>query len=166
MAGIVVGVDGSEESRDALRWGVEDGHRRKLPVTAVHIVDPQEAPNPHRAALGYVSDEATVRRVADDERALRDDLSVQARQRAEARLDAIIRETVPDEQSSVRRITLEDKRPGRALVGRARNADLLVVGSRGRGGFANLSLGSVSRYCVLHAPVPVVVIRAGILSAV
>src|SRR3954469_5928226 len=46
-----------------------------------------------------------------------------------------------------------------ALCGRAEEADLLVVGSRGHGGFVGLVLGSVSSYCVHHAHCPVVVVR-------
>jgi nucleotide-binding universal stress UspA family protein len=49
--------------------------------------------------------------------------------------------------------------PARTLLDEARGADLLVVGSRGRGGFAGLLLGSVSQHCVHHAPCPVVVVR-------
>ena len=46
------------------------------------------------------------------------------------------------------------------LVDEADGADLLVVGSRGHGGFAGLLLGSVSQQCAHHAPCPVVIIRA------
>jgi nucleotide-binding universal stress UspA family protein len=49
--------------------------------------------------------------------------------------------------------------PGRKLVAAAEDADLLVVGSRGNGGLAGTLLGSVSLYCVTHAPCPVVVFR-------
>jgi len=49
--------------------------------------------------------------------------------------------------------------PGRALVEAAKGAELLVVGSRGRGGFAGALFGSVSLHCVSHAPCPVVVVR-------
>jgi nucleotide-binding universal stress UspA family protein len=49
--------------------------------------------------------------------------------------------------------------PGPALVEAARGADLLVVGSRGHGGFTGALLGSVSSHCVHHAPCPVLVIR-------
>jgi len=49
----------------------------------------------------------------------------------------------------------------KVLVSEAKDADLLVVGSRGHGGFAGLLLGSVSLHCVTHAPCPVVVVRGG-----
>ncbi len=49
--------------------------------------------------------------------------------------------------------------PGHALVGQSREADLLAVGHRGRGGFQSAVLGSVGLQCVLHATVPVTVVR-------
>jgi nucleotide-binding universal stress UspA family protein len=56
---------------------------------------------------------------------------------------------------------VEDRSPAEALVELSTDADLLVVGSRGRGGFTSLLLGSVSHAAVLHALCPVVVIPPG-----
>jgi len=53
---------------------------------------------------------------------------------------------------------VEDRNPAQALVELSADADLLVVGSRGRGGFTSLLLGSVGHAAVLHATCPVVVI--------
>jgi nucleotide-binding universal stress UspA family protein len=58
----------------------------------------------------------------------------------------------------VQRTVVEDRNPAQALVELSADADLLVVGSRGRGGFSSLLLGSVSHAAVLHALCPVVVI--------
>jgi nucleotide-binding universal stress UspA family protein len=52
--------------------------------------------------------------------------------------------------------------PAQALLDTAKDADLLVVGSRGHGGFTEALLGSVSQHVVHHAPCPVVVVRGGI----
>jgi nucleotide-binding universal stress UspA family protein len=53
---------------------------------------------------------------------------------------------------------IEDRHPADALVTLSADADLLVVGSRGRGGFTEMLLGSVSHAAVLHAACPVVVV--------
>jgi nucleotide-binding universal stress UspA family protein len=58
----------------------------------------------------------------------------------------------------VERSVVEDRNPAQALVELSADADLLVVGSRGRGGFTSLLLGSVSHAAVLHALCPVAVI--------
>ena len=69
-----------------------------------------------------------------------------------------VRETV--EGIDVHRTVVEDRNPAEALVELSHEADLLVVGARGRGGFSSLLLGSVSHAVVLHARCPVVVIPA------
>jgi nucleotide-binding universal stress UspA family protein len=58
----------------------------------------------------------------------------------------------------VERVVIDDRHPAEALVEASNDADLLVVGSRGRGGFKQLLLGSVSHAVVLHATCPVVVV--------
>jgi nucleotide-binding universal stress UspA family protein len=68
-----------------------------------------------------------------------------------------LREALPDAGDvEVERRVVEGA-PGAVLVAESRDADLLVVGSRGHGGFAQLLLGSVSQQCAHHAECPVVI---------
>jgi nucleotide-binding universal stress UspA family protein len=81
------------------------------------------------------------------------------RSRAERVLDTLlgeVEEAVGDVE--VRRTVIEDRHPAEALVSVSADADLLVVGSRGLGGFTEMLLGSVSHAAVLHAVCPVVVV--------
>jgi nucleotide-binding universal stress UspA family protein len=137
MARIVVGVDGSENSLVALRWALDEAERRQATVEAVNAWQyPYTGVGfaPYIDAYG-LEDAASM--------TLRDAVrSVCADQAAFERIDRlVVQET-----------------PAHALVHAAKGADLLVVGSRGRGGFAGLLLGSVSTQCVHHAPCPVVVV--------
>jgi nucleotide-binding universal stress UspA family protein len=84
------------------------------------------------------------------------------RRQAEELLDGLLGDlegTV--EGIEVRRIVVEDRHPAECLVERSEDADLVVVGSRGRGGFSSLLLGSVSHAVVLHGRCPVVVVPSG-----
>jgi nucleotide-binding universal stress UspA family protein len=139
MRRIVVGVDGSEGSRAALEWAVEEARLRGADVDAVHVwLYPP---------LTYMT--GLVPAPVFD----RDDLVAGAREVLDAACDAVDRGSV-----RINRIVIEGGAPHR-LVDAASDADLLVVGSRGHGGVAGLLLGSVSRYCVHHARCPVVVVR-------
>ena len=81
-------------------------------------------------------------------------------QAATERLDRVVDSIVgTDPGVKVERRVLEGGAAG-VLVDIAAGADLLVVGSRGRGGFAGLLLGSVAQQCVHHATCPVVVVRS------
>jgi nucleotide-binding universal stress UspA family protein len=77
--------------------------------------------------------------------------------RAEGRIAAALRDL--DTEGLDVRVVVTTEEPARALIDQSAFADLLVVGSRGRGGFHGLVLGSVSVRCALHAHCPVTVVR-------
>jgi len=154
---VVVGVDGSAGAKNALRWALAEARLRHWPVRAVHawmfgyIGGSVEGYPYWGGSLGsYTSlgvDLGDLHRAAGDllERALAD-----AKDEAEG--VEIDRHVVEGAAAEV-------------LVREATPDDLLVVGSRGHGGFAGLMLGSVSQQCVHHAPCPVVVIHPAKPSA-
>ncbi|MFE7589824.1 universal stress protein [Kitasatospora sp. NPDC057512] len=140
---IVVGVDGSEPSDRALRWAVRQA---ELTGAAVVAVIAWEYPTYHGARGWFppgITDEA--------------ELAGRARQE----VDRAVRRAVGEEPPVEVRTEARYGTPAGALVEAARGADLLVVGSRGLGGFAGMLLGSVAQHCTRHAGVPVVVVRDG-----
>ena len=138
---IVVGVDGSEGSRRALHWALEEASLRKLRVRAVGVVQI------HLVALsvpGYpYADETYINDLVENVR------QMVASEVESARVGFDVAVTVEAVMGS----------PAEVLVEAAVDAKMLVVGSRGHGGFAGLLLGSVSQECVSHGPVPVLVVR-------
>jgi nucleotide-binding universal stress UspA family protein len=148
MKAIVVGIDDSDESRDALRWAVDEARLRKIPVTALHAWEPPAFP---------ASPE--IEPVA----ALQVDLSlITTIEEAAVRLvERVVKEVVGDDSTvEVRPLTAEGP-PASILIDALGADDLIVVGSRGLGGFKSLLLGSVSQQVVSHAPCPVLVHRHG-----
>ncbi|MET1010526.1 MAG: universal stress protein [Gaiellaceae bacterium] len=149
MAKVVVGTDGSPSAQRAVRWALGEARLRKSPVHIVHawMVPLLEAlPEPWLIGtpVGHTDDELHDRLAAGAREFL--EAAVAEAKAAEPGLDVIGE--------------LAEARPAAALLAAARDADLLVVGSRGHGGFAGLLLGSVSSQCVHHAPCPVVVVPA------
>jgi len=142
MGRMVVGVDGSEPSARALRWALDEAARRGDTVEAVTVW--------HYPVL--TADAMSGTSLAVDAEALAGN--------ARTVLEDTLAGVVADEaaRAAVVRIVAEGS-PGHVLVEAAAGADLLVVGSRGLGGFAGLLLGSVSNHCVHHAPCPVTVVR-------
>lgn len=140
MAKIVVGVDGSAASNAALRWALEEARLRGARLEAVHAFASPEVSTTSQALHLIETDFAAYRAAGAEivDRALSD---------AGA-------ESVEIERSVV------EGPPAAALLDAAKEADLLVVGSRGHGGFAGLLLGSVSEQCAHHAPCPVVIVRS------
>jgi nucleotide-binding universal stress UspA family protein len=142
---IVVGVDGSNASKAALRWAAEEARLRGARLQAVYVFEH----SPSWQMYGYSAEIAAipVSAMPDDQH---------SRELAQSLVDRLVAD-LGDLGVEVEAIAHEDRRPAHALVERSRDADLLVVGSRGRGGFAGLVLGSVSQQCAQHASCPVVV---------
>lgn len=136
---IVVGVDGSSGGRAALRWALEEAERRHATVDVVlawHL--PYTFGGPAMTVPFDPAEEAS---------------------NAKQQLDHLVAAAVGREHRDleVNQIVAQGA-AARVLLDVAKGADLLVVGSRGRGGFTGLLLGSVSQQCVHHAPCPVVVV--------
>jgi nucleotide-binding universal stress UspA family protein len=139
MRRIVVGVDGSAGSGAALTWAT-----RQAELTGADL----------EVVLAFGSELAWIDIGADYEAEWR----ARAAQEARATLGRCVGEIVPSALRPRVHQTVVDAAPAAALVATARDADLLVVGSRGRGAVAGLLLGSVSRRCTEQAPCPVVVV--------
>jgi nucleotide-binding universal stress UspA family protein len=131
---IVVGVDGSDASLDALRWGLRQAQLTGSRLEAV-------------ASWDYPSQYAEL--VADE---------IDWNGRAKSILDDAIATVGAVGDVSITRTTTQGH-PARVLTDASTDADLLVVGSRGHGGFAGMLLGSVSVHVSAHADCPVVVVR-------
>jgi nucleotide-binding universal stress UspA family protein len=136
MDSIVVGIDGSAGSAEALRWAVEEARLHGARVVALRCWGGRD----HLSREGW-----------DDERAA-------AEQRATAELAALVEGAVPEDADLVEQRTM-DARPEWGLLEVGADADLLVVGARGATGLKGLVVGSVSQQVVHHAHVPVAVVR-------
>jgi len=138
---IVVGVDGSPSSRAALRWAVRQAVLTGAMVDAVIAWQVPMILRTSAWAPIYV----------DEANGLEED--------ARKTLDTVISDEVApaDRRQVTTRVVFGH--PAEVLLDAASDADLLVVGSRGHGSFADALLGSVGQYCVHHAHCPVLVIR-------
>jgi nucleotide-binding universal stress UspA family protein len=147
---IVVGVDGSEASNKALSWALAEARLRGDTVVALHAwALPYPAPTALPGALLAPVEPgmAVEGGMAEALRKGAEDLLAQAVSRARPAGVTIEQRLVEAPAAT-------------ALIEEAKGAELLVVGSRGHGGFAGLLLGSVSQQCANHAPCPVVIVRA------
>jgi nucleotide-binding universal stress UspA family protein len=138
---IVAGVDGSPSSISALRWAIRQAGLTGAAVDAVIAWNyPANAGGYGWAPTGMEG-------------------SFNFQENAEKTLtDAISSAVDPGTGVKTRSFVVEGL-PAQVLLDASDGADLLVVGSRGHGGFAEALLGSVSQHCVHHAHCPVVVIR-------
>jgi nucleotide-binding universal stress UspA family protein len=143
MEKIVVGIDGSDVSKDALRWAVEDARARGAEVVALHAYE-VTVPTTDAVPTAPVGLPGLIFEAQDD---------------AQQFVTTVVDEVVGNSVSvDVAPIAVEDE-PAKALLDASRDADLLVVGSHGHG-FSGLFLGSVSLECAQHAACPVLIYRA------
>ena len=140
---IVVGIDGSSASRDALRWALEEARLWNGAVEAVYAWSypvmtyaPGIVPPPTFA---------------------REDLETEARHVLNTTVDAVVGDAGPG--LPVERVIVEGS-AAKQLIESSRHADMLVVGHRGHGGFTGLLLGSVAEQCAVHAGCPAVITRS------
>ena len=141
LTGIVVGVDGSDESREALAFALTRARDRSAPV---HVVTAYHPPRYWALPGGMpipITEQEIAQRVQEQTRALVGELL--ASDPAPPKVD----------------VTTVGGPAAKALVNASRDADVLVVGHRGRGAFGNTPLGSVALQCVMHAHCPVIVVR-------
>jgi nucleotide-binding universal stress UspA family protein len=134
---IVAGVDGSDSSKAALRWAIQQAKLTGASVDAVMAWSYSTAYAPMTGS----------------------DVDIEGGTRKA--LTEIIKDVAGSQPEVPVRQLVGEGHAAEVLLREARDADLLVVGSRGRGGFASAIVGSVSLQCVLHAHCPVLVLRDG-----
>ncbi|CNE42077.1 Universal stress family protein [Mycobacterium tuberculosis] len=134
ITGLLVGYDGSEGSARALEWAAEDARRRGLPLALLHSWDV------HAGGLAPMP-------------------AVDPRAEAQEILNAGV-EHARKVASDLKAQAVLARAPAAArLIEASESADLIVLGSRGTGGFAGLTLGSVGAQVAAHASCPVVIVR-------
>ena len=152
MERIVVGVDGSGPSRTALRWAAAEARLRGAALEVVHTWSPDFTPWASSLAPGFPGpvwiEDVSLPPIENVRQAMHDAL-----EKLLADEDLTATGTPP-----TKAVVIEGP-SGPGLVGAAADADILVVGARGLGEVRGMFLGSVSLYCVTHAPGTVVVVR-------
>jgi nucleotide-binding universal stress UspA family protein len=144
MSGIVVGIDGSHNASHALDWAMAEAGIRAVPLTVITV---------NSVPASYWSG-APVELPGDESRV------AEIRKTAEAAVADATAKLGASQPESVT-VTALSGFPAQVLVDASQGSDLLVVGSRGGGGFGALVLGSVSNQVMHHAHCPVVVVPSG-----
>ncbi len=140
MSGIFVGVDGSRHSGAALDWALREAGFRHEPLTVVTV---QVVPTSGwGGSVEYPADQVSR---AETQKAVQETVDKAAAQLGDAAPPSITVQAVLGQ-------------PAAQLIEASRDADLLVVGSRGSGGFSRLLLGSVSTQVSEHAHCPIVIV--------
>ena len=145
LSAVVVGVDGSAGSRQALQWAIAEARLREVPLRAIHAWTYAQPLIP--SLIGYPYSGEYV-----------DSTNDERQQAAERLLEHVTAALAGAHGNEIECVAVEGP-AARVLIDAIAEDDLLVVGSRGHGGFSSLLLGSVSQQCAHHAPCPVVIVR-------
>ena len=141
MPGIIVGIDGSTHSHQALEWAVSEAAARHAPLTVLTV---------HQALASNWGGPVLAEQ----------DLTKRAREAAQEETDIVLEKVGEEERPPSVTVRAVTGVPAEELLDAAADADLIVVGSRGTGGFKRLAMGSVCTQVTHHAHCPVVVIPA------
>jgi nucleotide-binding universal stress UspA family protein len=144
MPGIVVGIDDSAHAHKALDWALREAGLRQVALKVVSVVPAMASP--------WTGNPLTVPGA---------DQAIQHAKQAAEEAVAKAASGITGPQPTLVDVHVFVGFPAEALVEASRDADLVVVGSRGTGGFATLVLGSVPSQVAHHAACPVVIVRDG-----
>ena len=140
MSGIVVGIDGSGHSQRALEWAVKEAAVRHAPLTVLTV---------HQAVVGYFG--GVVEYPGDAT------LTARAQAAAQEETDKVLAALDGPRPDPVE-VKAVNGFPEEVLINASKDADMMVLGARGAGGFARLLMGSVSSQVSHHAHCPVVIV--------
>jgi len=139
--GVVVGVDGSESSVHALQCAANEASCHKLVLHVLRAWSVRSVPRPPDCPPGQVP------------------TLEEFEEQAQRRTEEFVRAKLGDHPPYPVQVHVVHAPPAQALIQASERADILVVGNRGRGGFAEMLLGSVAEQCVRQAHCPVLVVR-------
>jgi nucleotide-binding universal stress UspA family protein len=142
MAGIIVGIDGSADSKRALAWAAKEAGLHHEPLTVLTV---------HQAVVGYAGGPVVYSGDLEE--------TEKVRQAAQAETDSVLAELDGPRPEAVT-VKAVHGIPAEELVNASQGADMVVLGSRGAGGFKHLVMGSVSSQVVHHALCPVLIVPA------
>ena len=140
MPGILVGIDGSAHSQRALEWAAKEAAIRHTSLTVLTV---------HQAVRGFWG--GTLHYAGDEE------LIEKGRQAAQAEADKVVA-SLGDARPASITVKATEGIPAEELLNAGADADMIVLGSRGGGGFARMLLGSVASTVAEHAKVPVMIL--------
>ncbi len=143
MPGILVGIDGSTHSRRALEWAIKEAAHRHAPLTVLTVHPTYRGF--WNAGVEYPGDAALI---AD------------ARKAVQEETDDALAKFAEDARPPEVTVLAVDGSPAEQILHAGADADMIVLGSRGAGGFSKLLLGSVASQVTHHAHCPVMVIPA------